>query len=429
MDAMLTPAPSGEEQPQPTPPQPRRRSLWRNRDYMLLWSGQTVSSVGTQVSQLAFPLLVLALTGSPAQAGIAGALRALPYVFFSLPVGALIDRWDRKRVMILCDIGRALALGSIPVAMAFSQLTVVQLFAVALVEGTLFVFFNLAEVACLPRVVTKEQLPAATATNSATEGTSALVGPSLGGALFAFSSMLPFVVDAISYAASFLSLFFIRTRFQGERTAQRRNLWTEIGEGIAWLWHQPLIRYIAFLTGGYNFISAGTPLILIVLATQQRASPTLIGLIFTIGGIGGIIGAFIAAPLQKRLSFAQVIVGITWISALTFPLYAVAPNPIVLGVITAVAYTLGPIYNVVQFSHRLSLIPDALQGRVNSVFRLLAFGFQPLGALLTGIMLQTLQPVPTVLLLSVVFLALAISASLNQHVRHAQSSARASTAA
>jgi hypothetical protein len=105
---------------------------------------------------------------------------------------------------------------------------------------------------------------------------------------------------------------------------------------------------------------------------------------------------------------------------LIFPLYAVAPNPFVLGAITAVAFTLGPIYNVVQFSHRLSLIPDELQGRVNSVFRLLAFGFQPLGSLLTGILLQTIQPVPTVLVFSVVFLALAISATLNQHVRHVQ---------
>lgn len=428
MDATWTPPATGQEQPQSTPPQPRSRSLWRNRDYMLLWSGQTVSSVGTQVSQLAFPLLVLALTRSPAQAGIAGALRALPYIIFSLPVGALIDRWDRKRVMILCDIGRALALASIPIALAFHRLTIVQLFAVALIEGTLFVFFNLAEVACLPRVVAKDQLPAATATNSATEGTSALVGPSLGGALFALSSILPFAADAVSYAASFISLLFIRTRFQGERTVARRNLWAEIAEGIAWLWRQPLIRYIAFLTGGYNFISAGTPLILIVLAQQQRAKPELIGLIFTIGGIGGIIGAFIAAPLQKRLSFAQVIVGTTWISALAFPLYAIAPNPIVLGVLTAVSFTMGPIYNVVQFSHRLSLIPDELQGRVNSVFRLLAFGFQPLGSLLTGILLQAIQPVPTVLALSVVFLALAISASLNQHVRHAQSNTTATSA-
>src|SRR5579863_2624707 len=95
--------------------QSKRASLWRNRDYMLLWSGQVVSNMGSQVSQLAFPLFILLLTHSPVQAGLAGALRALPYLIFSLPAGALIDRWDRKRVMILCDSGRALALGSIPV--------------------------------------------------------------------------------------------------------------------------------------------------------------------------------------------------------------------------------------------------------------------------------------------------------------------------
>jgi len=118
----------------PAPPR-RRASLWRNRDYLLLWSGQGVSSAGTQVSGVAFPLLILAITGSPAQAGLAFALRSLPYVIFSLPVGALIDRWDRKRVMILCDIGRALALASIPIALALGVLSVAQLYAVAFVEG------------------------------------------------------------------------------------------------------------------------------------------------------------------------------------------------------------------------------------------------------------------------------------------------------
>src|SRR6266700_3059305 len=148
---------------------PRRpKTLWLNRDYMLLWSGQMVSNVGTQVAQLAFPLLILALTGSPAQAGFAGALRALPYVFFSLPAGALIDRWDRKRVMIICDAGRALSMASIPVALAIGHLTIIQLYLVSTIEGTLFVFFNIAEVACLPNVVAKEQLPAATAQNTVT---------------------------------------------------------------------------------------------------------------------------------------------------------------------------------------------------------------------------------------------------------------------
>src|SRR5579863_2777914 len=107
--------------------------LWRNRDYMLLWSGQMVSSVGTRVSQLAFPLLVLALTHSPAQAGLIAALRGLPYALFILPAGALVDRWNRKRVMILCDTGRALALGSIPVALLLGHLSLIQLYSVALV--------------------------------------------------------------------------------------------------------------------------------------------------------------------------------------------------------------------------------------------------------------------------------------------------------
>src|SRR6266550_2353112 len=127
----------------PTAHTRRPVALWRNRDYVLLWSGQMISSVGTQVSMLAFPLLILAITHSPAQAGLIGALRSLPYALFILPAGALIDRWNRKRVMIICDTGRALALGSIPVALLLGQLTLVQLYIVSLVEGTLFTFFNL----------------------------------------------------------------------------------------------------------------------------------------------------------------------------------------------------------------------------------------------------------------------------------------------
>jgi MFS family permease len=401
---------------------PRPRSLWRNRDYLLLWGGQTVSSAGTQVSTLAFPLLILLLTHSPAQAGIAGGLRTLPYLVFSLPVGALIDRWDRKRVMILCDAGRALALASIPIAGALGQISVVQLYLVALVEGSLYVFFNLAEVACLPRVVTPEQLPAATAANMATEATAAVVGPSLSGVLYSVSVMLPFVADAVSYTASVFSLLFIRTRFQGERVAKQRRLGAEIREGLVWLWRQPLIRYIAFLTGGWNFASAGLPLVVIVLAQRLGATPALIGVIFAIEGAGGIVGSLIGPAIQRRFRFGPVIIATVWIEALVMPLFAVVHNPLLIGLIAAVGFTVGPIYNVVQFSYRLSLIPDELQGRVNSVFRLLAFGFQPLGAALTGVLLQVIQPVPTVLFISGVMLALAIATLLNPHVRHASSS-------
>jgi MFS family permease len=397
-----------------------RRTLWRNRDYMLLWSGQTVSAVGTGISQLAFPLLVYALTGSAALTGVAGALEAVPYVFLSLPAGALVDRWDRKRVMLLCDTCRALAMASIPLALVLGRLTVFQVFAVALIEGTLFVFFNLAEVACLPRVVSKEQLPVATAQNLATNGVTALISPSLGGALFSLLRPLPFAADALSYAASVLSLRFIRTRFQGDRDQARQTLRVEIVEGLHWLWRQPLIRYMAFLTGGLNFVGSGLILTVIVLAKQQHAPDYVIGLIFTVGGIGGIAGAILGPSVQRRVRFGRVVITVLWIDALLQPLLAVAPNPLLLGAILAALFVFGPIYDTTQFSYRIALIPDELQGRVNSVFRLLAFGFQPLGLALTGLLIQMISVVPTILLGMACYLALAVMTTLNHQVRHAR---------
>jgi MFS family permease len=400
--------------------QTHRVSIWRNRDFMLLWSGQAVSLVGTGITQTAFPLLVWDLTHSAAQVGLVGALGTLPYVFLSLIVGALIDRWDRKRVMILCDIGRALNLVSVLIALLLGHLTVVQLAINALVEGTLFVFFNLAEVACLPRVVSREQLPAATAQNESTQGITALLSPLLGGALYGFRQVLPFLADAVSYVVSVLSLLFIKVSFQEKRLLVHRKLHIEIKEGLSWLWHQPLIRYMAFLTGGLNFTSAGLIPILIVLVKQQHGSSFIYGLILAIGGIGGILGAILGGPIQKRFRFGSVIISTVWIQALAWPLYAIAPNPLFLGVIAAISFITGPVYNVVQFSYRLSLIPDELQGRVNSVFRLLAFGFQPLGWALTGVLIQVIQVIPTILVLFACLLMLAVLTTLNPHVRHAR---------
>lgn len=395
-------------------------SIWRNRDFMLLWSGQAVSLVGTGITQTAFPLLVWDITHSAAQVGLVGALGTLPYVLLSLLVGALIDRWDRKRVMILCDIGRTLNLVSVLIALVLGHLSVIQLCINALIEGTLFVFFNLAEVACLPRVVTKEQLPAATAQNESTQGVTVLLSPLLGGALYGLRQGLPFLADALSYVVSVVSLLLIKVKFQEERRLVHRKLHVEIQEGLSWLWHQPLIRYMAFLTGGLNFTSAGLIPILIVLVKQQHGSSLIYGTILAIGGVGGIIGAILGSPIQRRFRFGTVIITTVWISALAWPLFAVASNFILLGVIAAIIFINGPVYNVVQFSYRLSLIPDELQGRVNSVFRLLAFGFQPLGWALTGVLIQIIHVIPTILVLFACLLMLAIITTLNPHVRHAR---------
>lgn len=407
-----------------TPPQ-QQQPLWRNTDYMLLWSGQVVSSVGTQVSQLAFPLLVLALTHSPAQAGLIGAIRLLPYVIFSLPAGALIDRWDRKRLMILCDAGRAVSMASIPLAMLLGHLTLVQLYIVSLIEGTLFVFFNIAEVACLPRVVTKEQLTSASAQNYTTFNISSLLGSPLGGLLYSISATLPFLADGISYAGSVLSLFFIKADFQGERTMSTmgnisaRKLWLEIREGMIWLWRQPLIRLMAVLMCGYNLVLNSSGLFIIVLAQHLHASSITIGLIFSAGGVGGIAGAGLATLVQKRFSFGQALVSVSWLTALLTPLLVFAPNVLVIAIVSFVFLLVFPSYDLLQFTYRIRLIPDTLQGRVNSVFRLIALGGQPLGIALTGLLLQIGGLIPTGIYFIASLLILAIATTASRHIRHA----------
>lgn len=417
---------------QPTEPthEEKLRPLIFNRDYMLLWSGQVVSTLGSGISGLVFPLLILALTNNDTTlAGIAGALGSLPYLLFSLPVGALIDRWDRKRVMVLCDTFRALNAASIPVTLYFNSLTVWQLLINAFIEGTFFVFFNIAEVASLSRVVNKKQLPQASAQNEVAFIAAGLAGPPLGGFLFqSVSRAFPFVADAISYGVSVVSLLFIKTKFQGERsTTEERHLMVEIREGLSWLWSNKLIRYMAFLTGSWNFVSSGSFLVLIILAKNLGASETEIGFMLSIASIGGLVGAVLGGQIQKRFTFGQVIIAVGWINILLFPLYIIAPSFVFLGIISGLTYVLGPIYNVVQFSYRIALIPERLQGRVNSTFRLIAFGFQPLGAALSGVLLAWIGTTSTLLCFLTVLIIFAVLTTINSHVRNAKPIAEVAT--
>jgi MFS family permease len=375
--------------------------------------------VGTQVSQLAYPLLMLALTDSPAQAGFLSAARTIPYLLLGLPAGALVDRWDRKRVMIVCDAGRALALGSIPLALAFGWLTLAQLYAVALVEGMLNVFFNLAETAALTRVVSREQIPSATTLNEVTLSTGSMLGPALGGLIFAIGQGFAFLVDAVSYAVSVVSVWFIHSDLSAPRSANASRLLDDIREGIVWLWRQSLMRFLAFVVGGTVLIESGYMLVVIILAQQMDASSIAVGLILGAGGVGSIVGAVLSGPAMRQLTFGQIAMGVHWIWALLLPLYAIAPTPLALAAITAAAYGVTPIFFVAQYSYRLARIPNELQGRVNGVFRLLLFGGQPLGLALAGLLSQSIGPVRTVLVFSALLLALALSITLNRELRRA----------
>ena len=398
-----------------------RVPLWRNRDYLLLWSGQTVSIIGTQVSTIAFPLLVLALTNSPTQAGIVAAAQTLPYLLFTLPAGALVDRWERRRVLIACNVVSGLALGSVALALPLGALTIAQIAVVSFVVGTCSVFFGLAEAGALPQVVPKEQLASAVAQTQMQYSVGGIVGPPLGGALYSASHLLPFAVDAGSYIVSGLSLAAVRARLQGARDAARRSLRVEIVEGLQWLWRHPLIRFMAFLTGALNFGSTGYVLIIVVLAREQGASSAFTGAILAAGGVAGVLGAAIGAFIQRRTSFGRAIIGVTWSFALSFALFAVAGTPALLMGVVAFTSLGAPTYDIVQYTYRIAIIPDALQGRVNSVFRLIAWGVRPMGAALTGVLLERAGGVTTVLVIAAWLLLVALVTTFNRHVRTAPS--------
>jgi predicted MFS family arabinose efflux permease len=404
-----------EERTQASTPRP----LWRQRDYLLLWGGQVVSLTGSQVSQLAFPLLILALTHSPAQAGIAAALRTIPYLALSLPAGALVDRWNRKQVMIFCDLGRFLSMASVPLALFLGHLTLVQLYLVSLLEGTLFVFFDLAEVSSLPQVVSKEQLPAASAQNIATYNIAMLLGSPLGGLLYGVGRLFPFLVDTVSYLCSVLSLLFIRTPFQQERTRTTRALRAEVKEGLKWLWEQRFVRSLALLLCGLNLMTGGITLISIVLGQHVHASAVDLGLLFSVAGIAGVLGSVAAPLLHRRLSFFVIAISALWAQALLTPLLILAPNLFLLGTILALLFFLFPIFDVLQRSQRMALIPDALQGRINSVYRLIAFSSNPVSVALTGLLLQNVGTTLTILLVTGGLTLIALSATLNPHMRRA----------
>jgi len=385
------------------------RALWRNGDFLLLWSGQAVSTLGSTVSTLALPLLVLALTHSPAQASFIAAAQAIPYLVLALPAGALIDHWDRKAVMIRCDVVRFLALGSVPLAVAVGQVTIAQLYLVALIAGTALVFFNIAQTAALTHVVPAAQLPRANALDQTVASMAALVGPGLAGAIVALGrtvaagASLAFLVDSLSYLASVLSLLFIRIPFQQRRpTVAGHSLRADIADGLRFLWAHRRIRALALVSMAAVLVYGSLVLALIVLAQKAfHADARLIGLIFSVGGGGALLGSLLAPWIRTRVAVGRIIVGVLTIMALATALLALAPSPALAMVGWASIALTGPIYSVTVLSYRLGLVPDALQGRVTSVFRLLNMAGQPLSLAVGGLLLAALGPRPVLWIMAV----------------------------
>ena len=395
--------------------------LRRNRDFVLLQIGQALSTVGSEASGIAYTLLVLALTGSPAKAGLASFARLVPYALFALPAGVASDRFNRKWLMIWADVVRVLALASLGVSVATGHVTLPQILIVAFVEGTMFVIFNIAEIGAVRSVVPSLQLQRAFATEQARMSAVYLAGPPLGGALFGLARSLPFLVDAVSYAFSTGTLLAMRTPFQEEREERETaGIWTQIKEGLAWLWGHAFLRTCALLFVGGNFLFGALELILIVAAKQQGYSSVAIGVLVSATGAFSLLGSIAAPRFLRLLPMRTVLVLSAWLS-LGIVAFVIEPNVIVLVAGTAPLIFFNPTVNAMVIGYRVAIVPDRLQGRVNSVARSLALLAFPLGPVAAGLLLASYSARTTATLVLAGFVILAIVTTVNRSIRGAPS--------
>ncbi|GLW27903.1 MFS transporter [Actinoplanes regularis] len=393
-------------------------ALWRNRDFTALWAGQMVSALGASITSTATPLLVLATTGSAKDAGLVGAAGTLPFLIGNLPAGALVDRWNRHRILLVSELLAALSIITVPLAIWSGRLTVAQLCVVAFVQGMCFAFFDLAERAALPRVVEPEQLATAIANNEARSRGATLAGPPIGGALFAAGRAWPFLVDAVTYLLAAIALLWVRRDLNSENPPREPVLRSAM-EGLRWVWRHPLIRTGILLVAASNLTFRALVLVLVVLAGKQGASPATIGVMLGIYSTGGLLGAIAAGRLHKHFQPRTVIIGVNWVWAALLPLFAFAVVPWQLGLIGAVTAFVGPLWNVVIGAYAVTLVPNELLGRVNSAGMALTWGVMPIGSLAAGYLLDGAGPTGAIWALSAFMLLTAVAGTVSRAVRKA----------
>ncbi|ONI88285.1 hypothetical protein ALI144C_07570 [Actinosynnema sp. ALI-1.44] len=405
----------------PAPP------LRRNRAFTLLWTGSAISALGSSVSAFAYPLLVLMMTGSASAAGLVTFLATLPNILLQLPAGVLVDRFDRKRIMVVCDIGRALGLGSIAVALLLGEFSLPHIAVVAFVEGALSVPHRLCSSAAIPNVVEEEHLTTAFARNETRDRAAHLLGNPIGGALMGIGRGIPFLFDALSYVVSVVSLLFIRKPFQRGRSAEserpepRGGMFDDVKQGVAWLFKQPFIRTTTLLVGGSNFLFQALSLAVVAKLAGSGTSPAVIGWVLSAAGIGGTAGALLAPRFNRLLTLRALVIAANWGWAALIPVVALVDDPVALGAVLALIVFIGPVWNVGVDVYRLSVTPDELQGRVSAAAVLVEFGTIPLGALLGGYLIDQLSSDTTVLVLGGCMVVLAGLAAVSRSLRRTTS--------
>ena len=387
---------------------------------MLLEIGQLLSAAGSASTAIVYPLLVLAITHSPAKAGVVGFVRMLPYALFGLLAGVAADRWNRRRLMLAADSVRALAIGAFGVAILAGRVAFWQIPIVGFIEGTGTTFFFAAQQGALRAVVPARQLPAAVGVRGARVAGVRLGGPPLGGALFGIGRSVPFLVDMASYAFSFVSLLAMRTPFQEARERTSARLRSEIREGFHFLWTQPFQRTTAFLYGLGNFIMLGVLLVLVVVGRRQGLSGGAIGALVGALGAGALVGS-LGSPLFRRALSIRTILLLelwTWLGCWVF---VAEPNVYALLAIVVPFGIAAPVTDSVVEGYRVAMTPDRLVGRVEAARSTISLVTAPLGPLLAGFLLGAVSARATVTVFAAFGLLLALWGTLSPAIRAAPS--------
>lgn len=372
------------EPPQPPP-------LWRNRDYQILWTGETVSQLGSSMSFFVFPIIGYAITGSTTAAAISLSAFAAGNVASKLPAGVLIDRWNRRAIMLASNVAGVLLYGSVALALAVEQLTLAHLVTVAFLTGIAGSFYGPAETAALRRVVPAHQLPTAFSQNQARRHVANLVGPPLGGALYSVGRAIPFLVDAVTFAAAALATALIKTPLPApERSTSRRRMGTEITEGLRFLWSERFLRAIVLFACLANFASNALFLVLTLKLLRAGVHPAAIGSIEAIAAVAGIVGAILAPALIKRVPTGLLSIAAGLAFAATLAPMAFTNNVLVIGALLAAATFFLPAGNASVSSYFAATTPDHLQGRAQSALGFAASGLMPLGGVTGGALLAWL---------------------------------------
>ncbi|MFD9096948.1 MFS transporter [Streptomyces collinus] len=409
--------PSTTEDADATAEAARTPGLWRNRDFNLLWGSQSLSDVGTAMANLALPLLVLHLTGSPTQAGAVGTVGLLVGMACRLPAGVLADRLDRRRVMIACDLLRLAAYGALGAAVVAGAAGMALVVVVVICGAAANALFSTAEHAAVRSLVETDQLPTAVARNEARAYGTALAGPPLGGLLFALGRSLPFFGNAVSHLLSLVAVLCIRRPLQRPRTAPAESGRAAGAEGLRFVLGNPFLRALLLIAAPLNMAFTGMIFAIIVSLQRAGTSSFVVGCASMIFGLGGFLGAFAAPALQRRLPLPKLILVLCWATTALMALSALFPTSVLAAVPLACAVFLGPTANAALFGYQAAITPDHLQGRVISVVLLVATSAAALAPGLAGLLLAHLTSATTMLAFSLIVAVSAVAATFSTGIK------------